>query len=284
MLFNPSGTILFVPADKPKLSDKAASQPVAAVCLDLEDGVAEVAKDAARRNLQGAASTIAKAGKAVIVRVNGELEILGADLAALPRECKAVVLPKTECLHHAALVASAVDRLALKGGPNVALICLVETASGIAAFSKGADAAVPARLQALFFGAEDLATDLSCLPNADLITSCFHSLAVGARSMGLGLLGFPGSIAEFADLTLFRQRVQVGADAGASGAFCIHPNQVSVVNDVFRPSSEDVANARAIIAAFDRAQASGQGAIALDGAMIDRPIYLRALTTVARAE
>ncbi len=284
MIFNPGGTILFVPADKPNLAGKAASHPVTAVCLDLEDGVAEGAKDTARRNLQRAASVVANAGKSVIVRVNCELEIVGKDLTALPRECAAVVLPKTESLHQASLVASALDRLALKGGPDAALVGLIETAAGIAAFSGPADLAVPRRLQALFFGAEDLSADLSCSPDANLMTSCFHSLAIGAKSMGLDLLGFPGSIAQFADLDQFRRQVRSGADAGACGAFCIHPNQVPVVNDVFRPSMEDVANARAIIAAFDDAQSGGQGAVALNGAMIDRPIYLRALATVARAQ
>lgn len=284
MWFDPGKAILFVPADKPELVHKAVNQPVSAVCLDLEDGVADVSKDMARRNLQKAAPLIAKAGKALIVRVNGELEVIGADLAALPQECAAVVLPKTESLHQASLVASALDRMAMKGGPDAALICLIETAAGVGTFSKTAEQAAPPRLRALFFGAEDLSADLSCLPDGDLITSCFHSLAIGAKSKGLSLLGFPGSIGEFARLDQFRQRVRLGADAGASGAFCIHPNQVPVLNDVFRPSAEQIAKARAIIAAFDDGQANGQGAVAVDGAMIDRPIYLRALATVARAE
>jgi citrate lyase subunit beta/citryl-CoA lyase len=61
---------------------------------------------------------------------------------------------------------------------------------------------------------------------------------------------------------------------GFTGMMAIHPDQVGVINDAFTPSSDEVAHARAVVAAFDANP--GAGALALEGRMIDRPHLVQA--------
>ena len=285
----PPRSILFVPADRPALVPKAAAGPAEAVCLDLEDGVAAADRDAARGALGEAAATLARAGKRTLVRVNAELETIGADLAALPDGCDAVVLPKATGLDHVELVGEALDRRAARSGRAGAdgdrpggpvLVALVEGAAAVQAFAHGAARRAHPRLVALCPGTEDLAAELGCAPDAALVGVAFHALALGARRLGVDLLGFPASIAEYRDLERFRAGVRRGREAGAVGAFCIHPAQVPVLNAELAPSAEELDGARRIVAAFE---ASAAGAIALDGRMVDRPVYLRARRLLARS-
>jgi citrate lyase subunit beta/citryl-CoA lyase len=71
---------------------------------------------------------------------------------------------------------------------------------------------------------------------------------------------------------------------GCKGKFVIHPNQVGPVNDVFRPSDAEVDYAHRVVAAFDDATKNGSAAVALDGKMVDTPVWKRALKLIEVAE
>src|SRR3954470_15790997 len=68
---------------------------------------------------------------------------------------------------------------------------------------------------------------------------------------------------------------------GFTGMMAIHPDQVAIINAAFTPSDEEVAHARAIVAAFYANP--GAGTLSLDGRMIDRPHLLQAQRTLAAA-
>jgi len=69
---------------------------------------------------------------------------------------------------------------------------------------------------------------------------------------------------------------------GLKGAFCIHPKQVTILNEGFQPPAGRVERARAVVACFEEAQAAGRGVASLDGKMIDKPVYDRARLVLAR--
>lgn len=277
-------SILFVPADRLDLAGKAARSEADAVCLDLEDAVIPSGKDKARQTLGDAAAALANSGKACFVRINSEIELTGLDLAVLPPNCKAVVLPKASGLHHIALMGDALDRIAGGGGPDAALIALVEDAAGLAEIISPGSAARPHdRLNAFFLGTEDLAATIGCSPDGALVQTAFHNLAVRARAFGVELLGYPGSIAEYRDLDKVRGWAGAARACGASGAFAIHPAQVKILNEVFAPDPHEIDWAKAILAAFEKAQSQGSGVASHDGRMIDRPIVLRAERILSRA-
>lgn len=275
-------SILFTPCDKLNLVEKAANSSADMICLDLEDGVAPAAKSIARSNLGDATKIFADADKSFYVRVNSELELLGDDLNVLPDLCNAVVLPKTLGFEHIQLVGNTLDRISGRGQANPKMICQIESSSGLLAIVQPDRLAHP-RLCALSLGTEDLSAELGCAPDADLMVTAFHQLAFAARSSGLSIIGFPASIAEFHNLGSFRAGVVLGRECGADGGFCIHPNQIEILNDVFQSSKRELQKATKITEAFEKASILGNGVTVVDGKMIDKPIYLNALKLLLRS-
>jgi citrate lyase subunit beta/citryl-CoA lyase len=105
-----------------------------------------------------------------------------------------------------------------------------------------------------------------------------------ARTAGIMPLGFIGTVAEFRDLDGFRQTIRRSRRLGFIGASVIHPSQVPILNEEFRPNPNEVDHARRVLAAHDRALAEGVGAVTVDGKMIDVPAVERARLLVEREE
>lgn len=78
------------------------------------------------------------------------------------------------------------------------------------------------------------------------------------------------------DLEVFRQRIQLARKLGFVGAFCIHPSQVRVLNDEFKPSAAELEQARELIAVYEEAHALGRAAVEYRGRMVDPPVVERA--------
>ncbi len=267
----PPRSILFVPGSRPELAAKAAAGAADAVCLDLEDGVAAAVKPSARAHLAAMAAQLDAAGMPFMVRLNTAADEYTADIGALPPTAAAVVLAKAAGADHLAAVRAGLAERGLAAG----MIAMVEDIAGIDAFAamRAGDAD---GLAGLTLGAEDLAAELMCAADSRAMQHAFYRLLESARRLDVPLLGFPGSIAEFSDLERYRRQVDAGRDMGAVGAFCIHPRQVEVCNGIFSPSPDDIAWAEEVVAALDAAAAAGQGAAAVRGRMVDRPVAIRA--------
>jgi len=105
---------------------------------------------------------------------------------------------------------------------------------------------------------------------------------IAARAAGIMPLGFIGSIAEFHDLEGFRATIRRSRRFGFIGASVIHPSQVPILNEEFRPSAEEVDHARRVVAAYDTALAEGVGGVTVDGKN-DRRAGRRARAAASRA-
>ena len=103
-----------------------------------------------------------------------------------------------------------------------------------------------------------------------------------ARAAGIMPLGFIGTVAQYHDLDGFRQTIRRSRRLGFVGASVIHPSQVPILNEEFRPSSDEVDHARRVVAAYDTALAEGVGAVTVDGKMIDVPVVERAQLLLER--
>jgi citrate lyase subunit beta/citryl-CoA lyase len=103
-----------------------------------------------------------------------------------------------------------------------------------------------------------------------------------ARSAGNMPLGYIASVASFGDLEAFRRMVKRSRQFGFLGATCIHPAQVTIVNEEYSPSAEDVALARRVVEGNARAAAEGRASFAIDGKMVDVPVVVRAERLLAR--
>jgi citrate lyase subunit beta/citryl-CoA lyase len=279
-------SLLFVPVTAQRFVDGAARRGADAIILDLEDAVAASEKERARGLLPPAAATVARGGADVVVRINRPLRMAVRDIeAAVGPGVTALALPKIESADHVRLLAEVVDEVEAERGMRLGatrLIAMVETA---AAFFRIAEIArAHPRLCALNLGAEDFATSAGILPQAEALTMPKQMAVFAARAAGILPLGFIGTVAEFHDLDGFRETIRRSRRFGFVGASVVHPSQVPILNQEFRPSRDEVEHARRVVAAYDKALAEGVGAVTVDGKMIDVPVVERARLLVEREE
>ena len=272
-------SLLYVPADKPAFIERAAERGADAIILDLEDGVASRHKEAARAGLVEAARYLRAQGAVVLVRVNRPWQLAWRDLeAAVAAEVTAILLPKVE--DEAILTVIDAFLAELEGdGVTLPVIPLLESAKGIARAHDLLSAS--ARIAAVVPGNEDVAADLGIEPHPDLLIHTLSSVILAAAAARVSLIGLIGSGANFRDLDAYRTRAQLAKRWGFQGATCIHPAQVSILNEVFSPTADEVRRAQDTVSAFE---AAGSAPTRLEGQMIDQPVYLRARRLLERAD
>jgi len=255
-------TALFVPADRPERFAKAAASGADAVIIDLEDAVGDANKVAARTNL----STVFTA-RPVILRINAAgTRWYADDLSAAARLMPAaIMLPKTE-------TDDTLDAISTSPAANLPVIALVETALGIA--RARAIAAHPA-VKRLAFGSIDLVADLGCAHARDALLSARCELVIASRLASLPP-PIDGVTTAIEDETLIIDDARYGQRLGFGGKLCIHPRQIDAVRSGYTPDALEIAWA-------ERVLASGDGAISVDGAMVDEPVRIRARSILQRA-
>ncbi|GAA4656264.1 HpcH/HpaI aldolase/citrate lyase family protein [Arthrobacter cryoconiti] len=259
--------LLFAPADRPERYLKAAERSDA-VILDLEDAVAPDAKAQAREHL--VANPLDPA--TTMVRVNALSTAESTlDLAALART-----------RYRTIMVAKAEDPGAIAALADYNVVALCETAAGIMA---AAELAKLPNVVALMWGAEDLVASLGGT-SSRFADGSYRAIATHARSLMLLAAGAGGKTAIdsiYADIPDLPGLAEESEDAVASGfgaKACIHPSQVAVIRESYRPSDVDVAAATQLLAA---ASAAGTGVFAYQGKMVDGPILKHAQETLRRA-
>jgi citrate lyase subunit beta/citryl-CoA lyase len=162
------------------------------------------------------------------------------------------------------------------------LIAVVETAD--AWFRVHEIATASERLVALALGAEDFALSVRMEPLAEVLQGPKQTAIIAARAAGILPLGFMGTVADFRDLEAFRALVARSRTFGFAGATCVHPSQVAILNALYGISSEEIARAQRMIAAYETAIAAGFGAVTFEGKMIDVPVVERAKELLRRAQ
>ncbi len=258
--------MLFMPASNPRAMAKARDLACDAVILDLEDAVAPDAKDAAR----GAALAAAAEGfgtRDCAVRINAlDTPWVRGDAAALAtaRGVAAVVVPKVESaddLH-------AVRAMLGEDGPPI--WAMIETCGAIVRLGEIVAAAGGTRTELLIAGTNDLAKEMRCRPGRarEPLVPALVQLVIAGRSAGLVVLdGVCNAIREPERLAA---ECAQGAMLGFDGKTLIHPGQIDAANAAFGPSEEELAWARAVVAAFAAPGADALGAIQLEGEMVER--------------
>ena len=277
-------SMMFVPVNVDKFVDSAHTRGADVIILDLEDSILPKDKERARTLVAGAAPKVARAGADVVVRINRPWRLCLRDLeAVVSKEICALMLPKTESADHVHMVAEVLDELeAERGLPrgHTQLVTMIESA---AAFFRAQEiAASHSRVVALTLGAEDFALSVGMVPEAEGLFYPKQQIVIAARAAGVLPLGFIGTVADFKDLDAFRATVRRSRRLGFTGASVIHPSQIEILNAEFRPAPEEVQLARKVVAAFEAAAGGSQGAIQVDGKMVDIPVVERARGTLAR--
>lgn len=275
---------LFVPSDAGERVAKAADRGADAVILDLEDGVAPVAKPAARNGVAEQARMLSGRGVAVVVRINAGWRLAIDDLAASAGSgIDAVMVPKCEDPGRLAVIGEILDEIEAERGlaaGAIGIVALIESPRGVAAAP--ALAAVP-RVIALALGSEDFSLAMGVEPTATALALPTRQIALAAAAQGIMALAIPISIAAISDEPGWRAAAAEARAFGATGALCIHPRQVAIANAAFTPADEEIADAAAVVKAWQDAGGDAAGVATLNGRMIDRPVIERARRIMARA-
>ncbi len=264
----PRRSVLYIPGSKPRALEKAKSLPADCVVFDLEDGVAPDDKITARGSVCEAIEGGGYNGREVVVRINGLETQWGIDdVLALSRVSPdAILLPKVNG-------ASDVEKLfrqVLNDMPkNIDLWAMLETPLGILNASQIAASSQTTPLKALVFGSNDLIKDMAARFTSERVAlqTAMSVCVLAARAYGLAVLD--GVYNDFNDEAGLVRECEQGIDFGFDGKTLIHPAQLGAANHIFAPSPKVLAQASAIIAAFESPANAGSAVLTVNGKMTE---------------
>lgn len=283
-------SLLFVPGDSERKLEKGFSAGADVVIVDLEDSVSPENKPAARRLAPDVIRARRSGGPLVYVRVNDlATGFTDDDLAAVvPARPDGIILPKSQggadVQHLSTKLRVAEIENGLPDG-GIRIIPII-TETGLATLSTTTYPNASPRLAGLTWGAEDLSAAIGARSTRDSrgrYTDVFrYARAVTILAASAAEVPAIDTVfVNFRDLDALRAECIEAERDGFTAKLAIHPAQVPVINEVFTPSSEVVAHAQALVAAF--AAAGNPGVVGIDGQMYDIPHLKRAERLLARA-
>lgn len=290
--------LLFVPASKPALIEKAARSAADAVCLDLEDSVTPDEKAPGRTHVVRALRDIDFGTRVRLVRINAlDTPFAYRDLIEVVEGAGAsvdlVMVPKVGSPRDLVFADMLLSQIEAHGGlfRRIGLEAQIESAAGYLHLRE--IAAASPRLEALVFGAGDYAASMgmpsAAIGEADAHDAIYpghrwhavmHTIVAAARAHGLRCMD--GPYAGYTDAAGLERSCRIARALGFDGKQCIHPAQIETVNAVFSASDEEVARAEAVVRAYDAAVGAGQGAATHEGRMIDAATLRMARDVIAR--
>ena len=283
----PMRTLLFVPAQRANMVEKAAGIPADVIVLDLEDSVPLNEKAAARESIRASIESMKAAGKTVHVRINHlDTGLTKDDLsAAIVPGLDGLLFPKAQGQAQIRELDVLIRERELHGGVRpgtVGLIPMIETARSVLRCEEIAQAST--RIIGLALGGEDYAADLG-VPRTPQANEFEYARRVIIHvAIAYGLQPLDAIYATLHDEAGLVADARYARSIGMKGKYVIHPDQVEPVNQVFSPTPEELAAARKIVDAYDAATQGGIGAIDVDGQIVDVPVANRARDLLAYAE
>ena len=290
-------SMLFVPATSERFFSKAIASDADGIIFDLEDAVAEGQKESARELLVSAINDLDFGSKTVAVRINGIAAAqMYKDVIVLAEQCPRldlIVQPMVEHAWHVQCVATLLDQVQRSTGNEraIGIEAIIETPMGLENLREIAK--ISQRLEALSFGAGDYAAAMHMKnhivgapdasyrirPDAEFGESgsadqfgdkWHYAMARVANAChAYGLRARDSAYADIKNPEGFRAAAMRARALGYEGKSAIHPSQVSICNEVFSPSGEEVAWAENVVRALEKAARAGDGAVALKGEMVD---------------
>ena len=273
---------LSTPATSEKMLAKAAASDADLVFVDLEDSVAPAAKRGARGLAVEALTGLDWGGKTRAVRINGvqsewALDDLVEVVTGAGTHLDVIIVPKVKAPRDVWFVETVLTQLEAKLGLDrpVGIEVLLEEAEALSRVEEIAGCSP--RLEALILGPGDLAASLGMRLGhigvagdrypGDVWHHARARMIAAARANGLDPID--GPYADFRNPDGYRREAGWAATLGCVGKWAIHPSQIEVANEVFAPTEDEVARARAAVEAVRAAEADGAGAAQTGGVMID---------------
>ncbi len=302
---------LAVPGSNTKFLEKATKSTADIIFLDLEDAVAPPDKEQARKNIIQALNDLDWGGKTISMRINGlDTHYMYRDVVDIMEQAgdkiDLIMIPKAGTAADIYAVDMLLTQIETAKGykKRIGLEMIIETALGM--MNVDEIAAASPRNESLHFGVADYAASTRARttriggphPDYHVLTDtdeqgnravhwgdmwhyAIARMVVAARANGLRPID--GPFGDFSDPDGFSAQAKRAAVLGCEGKWAIHPSQIDLANTLFSPSEKDVAQARRILEAMDKAQREGAGAVALDGKLIDIASIKQAEVMVKKA-
>ena len=303
---------LAVPGSQAQMFEKAAKSDVDVIFLDLEDAVAPDEKEQARKNIIVALNEIDWGHKTMSIRINGlDTHFMYRDVVDIVEQAgerlDLIMVPKVGTAADVYAVDMMVTQIEDAKGykKRIGFEHIIETALGMQNVSE--IAAASKRNESLHFGVADYAAstrarttiiggvnpDYSVLTDpaedgsrnvhwGDMWHYALARMVVAARANGLRPID--GPFGDFQDPDGYRAAAKRAAVLGCEGKWAIHPSQIALANEVMSPSEGEITRANRILDAMAKAEASGKGAVSLDGRLIDYASIRQAEVLVEKAK
>jgi malyl-CoA/(S)-citramalyl-CoA lyase len=303
---------LAVPGSSTKMLGKAPTSEADIVFLDLEDAVAPDDKPQARKNIIEAINDQDWGDKTVSVRINGlDTHYMYRDVVDILEQAgdrlDLIMIPKVGTAADVYALDMLCTQIEVAKGrkKRIGFELIIESALGMA--NVDAIAGASPRNESLHFGVADYAASTKARttqiggPNpyytvltdpdeaggrmvhwGDMWHYPISRMVIAARANGLRPVD--GPFGNFSDSDGYVAQARRAAVLGCEGKWAIHPKQLPLANEVYSPSEAEIAKARRILAAMEEAKRSGQGAVALDGGLVDIASIKQAEVMVAISE
>ena len=281
-----SRSLIFVPGNNPRFLKKSKSLPADIICLDLEDSVPYREKSDARDLIRDALQERSTYASTVYVRTNslasGELS---ADLEAIVRDgVDGIVVPKVNNRTEMEKIEQDIARIEKSRGLSgaIPLAPSIESAEGvvncygIASYSR--------RVNLIVFGVFDLLHDLGIEYTKEPEGARYARAKIPLDASAAGVAAIDAIWQDLDDMAGLERDSRMGRSLGYAGKSIIHPSHIPVVHKAFHPNTAEVEWAQKVIAAYELSVMNGQGATTVDGRMIDRVHYDRAVALLAVAK
>lgn len=282
----------FVPGASEKMLGKSLLLPADALVLDLEDAVVPEQKDDARSVIAGWLRDVDFGRQERVVRINPlDSPWCRADVeATMAHPPDAYLVPKVQGPDEIRLLDRVLTDLEGQHGHPPGAVKLIvlatETPRGLLSIDL---LACVARVDALTWGAEDLSAAIGARRNRDE-DGRYLPLFEHARTMAMvaaaaaGVQPFDTAYVDVSNAEGLRRDSLESAAIGFTGRFSVHPGQIEVINEVFTPSAEEVAESRELLEALEHNRVEGRMAFRFRDKMVDAPHFNRARRILALAE
>jgi len=308
-----SRSMLAVPGSKPQFFEKATTGEADLIFFDLEDSVPPDKKAQARKEVTAALNELDFRGKNVSVRINGlDTHYMYRDVVDVVEQAGSrldlILIPKVGCAADIYALDMVLTQIEQAKGikKRIGLELLVETPLGLQ--NIGEIAVASPRNESIVFGSADYAAAAGAqtasiigAPNPDyhVLTDAdsgggrarhwgdmwhYHLARLVAVARANGLRPIDGPFSDIKDPDGWIAGAKRARTLGCEGKMAIHPSQVGLANELFKPSTDEVAQARRVLEALEQAEQAGAGAVTLDGKMIDIASIRQAEATVKKAD
>ena len=259
-------SFIFTPGLQPEMFPKALASGADMICIELEDGIAMKDKDEARKNTIDALKSLeVKNDVELVVRLNCQRTKHGLlDLEAIASnklKVKAIMLPKVKTPDEITFI----DDMLTDCGLDTDLHVIMETNQALESIYDIAHSSD--RIVALYFGGEDMAAELRVENKLENLVYARSRLVHAGASKGVDVIDVPYLNLE--DMEGMKKEAQFVKNLGFTGKGSIHPKQISILNEIFTPSEEEISKAKTIMDQFKKANT---GLVVIDGKLIERPV------------